>query len=84
MVLELHTWGPAFGLPSVDAQCLAAIAYFALALPDSGSQEWVLIPDSDPTIVPTSMCGLSQIQYLPWSTRIWNAYANLTLCIVCR
>ncbi|TPX22565.1 hypothetical protein DIZ76_014441 [Coccidioides immitis] len=54
MVLELHTWGPAFGLPSIDAQCLATIAYFALALPTNGSPEWVLVPDSDPKIVPTN------------------------------
>lgn len=56
MVLELHTWGPAFGLPSIDPQCLATIAYFSLALSSSSSkEEWVLIPDSDPKIVPTSM-----------------------------
>ncbi|WEW59642.1 hypothetical protein PRK78_005121 [Emydomyces testavorans] len=54
MVLELHTWGPAFGLPSIDSQCLAAIAYFALALPETDSAEWVLIPDSDPRVVPTN------------------------------
>ncbi|EEP77510.1 conserved hypothetical protein [Uncinocarpus reesii 1704] len=54
MVLELHTWGPAFGLPSIDAQCLATIAYFTFALPKTCSQEWVLVPDSDPKIVPTN------------------------------
>src|SRR5687767_14211790 len=67
MVLELHVWGPAFGLPSIDPQCLAAIAYFALAVPakraggDVGGvgggreEEWVLVADSDPGKVPTSM-----------------------------
>ena len=62
MVLELHIWGPAFGLPSLDPQCLAAIAYFALTVPRSphGSEnavsgEWVLIADSDPLMVPTRM-----------------------------
>ena len=51
MVLELHIWGPAFGLPSIDAQCLAAVAYLNQALP---SGEWVLIASSDPSISPTS------------------------------
>lgn len=32
MVLELHIWGPGFGLPSIDAQCLAAVAYLQLAI----------------------------------------------------
>lgn len=32
MVLELHILGPAFGLPSIDAQCLAAVAYMQLAI----------------------------------------------------
>ncbi|PGH28061.1 hypothetical protein AJ80_00317 [Polytolypa hystricis UAMH7299] len=63
MVLELHVWGPAFGLPSIDPQCLATIAYFALAVPakragsggDGGrEEEWVLVADSDPGKVPTN------------------------------
>ncbi|KAL1957261.1 hypothetical protein VTO42DRAFT_6167 [Malbranchea cinnamomea] len=61
MVLELHIWGPAFGLPSLDPQCLAAIAYFAFALPSkssstqgaTGREDWVLIASSDPLAVPT-------------------------------
>lgn len=63
MVLELHIWGPAFGLPSLDPQCLAAVAYFALTLRSQSSRdsdqnraasgEWVLIADSDPLMVPT-------------------------------
>jgi sorting and assembly machinery component 37 len=57
MVLELHIWGPAFGLPSIDAQCLAAIAYFALAVPEK-DVEWVVIADSDPLMVPTRMLPL--------------------------
>ncbi|KAF5518759.1 Metaxin-like protein [Colletotrichum aenigma] len=45
--LELHVWGPAFGLPSVDAECLAAIAYLHTALPSS---EWRLVPSNDPAV----------------------------------
>lgn len=42
MVLSLHVLPPAFGLPSIDVECLAAIAYLSLALP-RGS--WVLVAD---------------------------------------
>ena len=52
MVLELHTWGPAFGLPSIEAQSLATIAYFIQSVPPS---EWRLIPSGDPTVGPTSL-----------------------------
>lgn len=58
MALELHVWGPAFGLPSIDAECLAVISYFALAvpktLPNSSKEQWVIIPDAETTTVPTS------------------------------
>lgn len=47
MVFELHVWGPAYGLPSIDAECLAAIAYVNRAVP---SDEWVLIADHDTSI----------------------------------
>ncbi|KAL4910905.1 hypothetical protein BDW74DRAFT_142056 [Aspergillus multicolor] len=50
MVLELHVWGPGFSLPSIDAHCLATIAYFSLALP---KDSWVLVASSDPTVSPT-------------------------------
>lgn len=52
MVLELHIWGPAFGLPSIDAQSLATVAYFVQCVPLS---EWWLIPSSDPSISPAGM-----------------------------
>ncbi|RCI13094.1 hypothetical protein L249_0228 [Ophiocordyceps polyrhachis-furcata BCC 54312] len=44
--LDLHVWGPAFGLASIDAECLAAIAYLRNALPPS---DWRLVPSSDPS-----------------------------------
>ncbi|KAH0543109.1 hypothetical protein FGG08_002535 [Glutinoglossum americanum] len=40
MILELHVWGPAFTLPSIDPQCLAAIAYLTHVVP---RDHWVLI-----------------------------------------
>ena len=51
MVFELHIWGPAFSLPSIDPQCLAAVAYLARALP---RDQWVLVASSDTTLSPTS------------------------------
>ncbi|KAA8912320.1 Tom37 C-terminal domain-containing protein [Sphaerosporella brunnea] len=48
-MLELHVWGPGFGLPSIDPQCLAAIAYLNLLLPRS---EWKLVPSSNPLLSP--------------------------------
>ena len=49
MVLELHVWGPAFGLPSIDPQCLAAIALLKLSLREDA---WVLVADHDPSVNP--------------------------------
>ncbi|EHY52537.1 hypothetical protein HRR83_006971 [Exophiala dermatitidis] len=49
MVLELHIWGPAFDLPSIDAPCLAAICYLRSCLP---ADAWSLIPSSDPAVSP--------------------------------
>ncbi|KAI9780152.1 MAG: hypothetical protein M1839_006989 [Geoglossum umbratile] len=40
MILELHVWGPAFTLPSIDPRCLAAIAYLTHVVPRG---QWVLI-----------------------------------------
>lgn len=49
MVLELYIWGPAFGLPSIDAHCLAAVYYFQKSLPAGA---WSLIPSSNPHVSP--------------------------------
>ncbi|KAK4100754.1 hypothetical protein N658DRAFT_472870 [Parathielavia hyrcaniae] len=65
MVLQLHVWGPAFGLPSLDAECLAAIALLAQTL---GRADYQLI-QSSPSAVPT--------QHLPTlhnpSTSTWTS-----------
>ncbi|KAH6720384.1 Tom37 C-terminal domain-containing protein [Leptodontidium sp. MPI-SDFR-AT-0119] len=50
-MLELHVWGPAFGLPSIDAHCLAAIAYLQQAVPRG---KWQLIACSDPGLSPSN------------------------------
>ncbi|KAF2192310.1 hypothetical protein K469DRAFT_620432 [Zopfia rhizophila CBS 207.26] len=49
MVLELHVWGPAFGLPSIDAECIATIAYFHRIIPYS---QWILVADHDAPLTP--------------------------------
>ncbi|KAL7787377.1 Tom37 C-terminal domain-containing protein [Trichoderma ceciliae] len=51
-MLDLHVWGPAFGLPSIDAECLASITYLHNALPPS---TWRLIPTNDPAISPSNL-----------------------------
>ncbi|KAK1238274.1 hypothetical protein MKX07_006420 [Trichoderma sp. CBMAI-0711] len=51
-MLHLHVWGPAFGLPSIDAECLAIIAYLHNALPSS---EWRLIASNDPAVSPSNL-----------------------------
>ncbi|KAI9656241.1 MAG: hypothetical protein M1821_004904 [Bathelium mastoideum] len=52
MPIELHVWGPAFGLPSIDPQCLASIAMLKLSFPEGA---WVLVADHDPSINPNNI-----------------------------
>ncbi|KAH7406036.1 Eisosome component PIL1-domain-containing protein [Phaeosphaeria sp. MPI-PUGE-AT-0046c] len=47
MLLELHTWGPAFGLPSIEPECIATIAYCQRVIPKG---QWTLIADYDTTV----------------------------------
>lgn len=66
-MLQLHVWGPAFGLPSIDPNCLAAIAYLSQTVPQA---DWVLVASSDPTLSPSS----------PWdSISYMRSYARPTL-----
>ncbi|KAF7594806.1 hypothetical protein BBP40_008309 [Aspergillus hancockii] len=68
MVLELHVWGPAFSLPSIEAQCLATIAYFTQAVPKDA---WVLVASSDPSVSPT--CELPALRNgSTWVSRFRN------------
>ncbi|CAI6081205.1 unnamed protein product [Clonostachys chloroleuca] len=48
-MLELYVWGQAFGLASIDPECLAIIAYLHHAAPKSG---WRIIPFNDPSTSP--------------------------------
>ena len=47
MVLTLHVWGPAFGLPSIEPECIATIAYCQRVIPKG---EWTLVAEHDPTV----------------------------------
>lgn len=58
IMLDLHVWGAAFGLPSIDPECLAIITYIHNALP---AASWRLIPSNDPSVSPSSMFTLSSI-----------------------
>ncbi|MCJ1230085.1 hypothetical protein MMC12_006756 [Toensbergia leucococca] len=50
MSLELHIWGPAFFLPSIDPQCLAALSYLTQGVPRN---QWTLLASCDDTLSPT-------------------------------
>ncbi|KAF2756257.1 hypothetical protein EJ05DRAFT_95519 [Pseudovirgaria hyperparasitica] len=50
MVLELHVWGPAFGLPSIDAECIATAAFLNCTLTD---EDWTISAAHDPASSPT-------------------------------
>ncbi|SPO02411.1 uncharacterized protein DNG_05084 [Cephalotrichum gorgonifer] len=51
---QLHVWGPAFGLDSIDVECLAAIKYCSQTFHYSGlADDWKIIPSGDPTICPS-------------------------------
>lgn len=76
MPLELHIWGPAFGLPSIDAECLAAIAYLRHSL---GNDEWVLVASCDPSVSPTRELPALKSGSL-WVSRYRNIVDYLRKC----
>lgn len=47
MVLELHVWGPAFDLPSIEPECIATVAYCQRVIPKG---DWTLVAEHDPTV----------------------------------
>ncbi|KAI1852098.1 hypothetical protein JX266_002951 [Neoarthrinium moseri] len=49
MVFELHVWGQAFGLPSIEPECLAALSYLGFAVPRG---DWTLIASNDVSVTP--------------------------------
>lgn len=55
-MFKLHIWGPAFNLPSIDPECIAAIALLNDVL---AYDEWLLVIDHDPSASPSSTSLLS-------------------------
>ncbi|KAF9938537.1 metaxin 1 [Modicella reniformis] len=49
MVAELYIYGPAFGLPSIDSQCLAMMSYLSIV----SHQEYTIVECNDPGISPS-------------------------------
>ncbi|KAJ4286059.1 hypothetical protein N0V90_013406 [Kalmusia sp. IMI 367209] len=54
MVLQLQVWGPAFGLPSIDPACIAAVAYLNSIVP---RDQWTLVADHDHSYSPQAAKG---------------------------
>jgi len=59
--MDLHVWGSAFGLPSIDPECLAIITYLHSSNPAS---DWRLIPSNDPSVSPSSMAYPVPLSYI--------------------
>lgn len=67
MVLELHVWGPAFGLSSIEPECIATIAYCQRVIPRG---EWSLVAEHNPTIGTTGTGSMTyRVQSRPLHTR---------------
>lgn len=62
MVLELHVWGPAFGLPSIEPDCIATVAYCQRVIPEG---QWALVANFDTTVDTTGMYGLRNLARKP-------------------
>lgn len=58
MVLELHIWGPAFGLPSIEPECIATVAYCQRVIPEG---QWSLIAEHNPSIGATGTFNLAPV-----------------------
>ena len=54
MALELHVWGPGFGLPSIDPECIATITYCQRVIPEG---QWSLVASYDKSV------GLTGVPY---------------------
>ncbi|OAA68827.1 mitochondrial import receptor subunit [Cordyceps fumosorosea ARSEF 2679] len=52
-MLELHVWGPVFGVPSIDAECIAAITYLHNAVRDD--IEFRIVPSNNVSVSPSGL-----------------------------
>lgn len=58
--MELHIWGPAFGLPSIDPECLAALSLFDHVVPQG---QWRLVASNDTTVSPDRESSFPWVTY---------------------
>lgn len=62
---ELYVWGAAFGLESIDVECLAAIKFCTQTFVHAGlADQWRIIPNSDPSVCPSRTAPPYPIQHL--------------------
>ncbi|KAK3938910.1 Metaxin-1 [Diplogelasinospora grovesii] len=75
--LELHVWGPAFGLPSIDAECVATIAFCEQRISPT---EYKLL-QSSPSAVPTQrLPALYNPISDTWTSGFSDIVAHLQSC----
>ena len=67
-MIELHIYGPALGLPSIDSGCLAAIAILQSTI---SPNEWILVPSNDPSVSPFG--GFPALKVGDETSQIWIA-----------
>lgn len=60
---ELYIYGGAFGLPSIDPQCLALISYLSIV----SHQEYTIVESNDPGISPTGTIFFLSLFLSPFS-----------------
>ncbi|KAI1764086.1 outer mitochondrial membrane transport complex protein-domain-containing protein [Hypoxylon sp. FL1150] len=76
MALELHVWGPAFGLDSIDPECLGAITCFRHCVP---REDWTLIASNDAAVSPD--CHLPALFHQgTWTSGFASIISYLTAC----
>ncbi|KND91195.1 Metaxin-like protein [Tolypocladium ophioglossoides CBS 100239] len=79
-MLDLHVWGAAFGLPSIDPECLAIITFLHHAAPSSA---WRLIPSNDPSISPSHLLPALHHDGV-WTSGYHQIVGYLTSKSICR
>ena len=75
-MLEVYIWGPAFGLPSIDADCLAVVLFLQSRL---SVDDYVLIPSNDPLANPYGELPALQDAAVSTTEPLWHVgYLSIT------
>ena len=78
MTYELHIWGPAFGLPSIDPECLAALLYLDSRV---DTKNYSVVPSSDPYANPYAQLPALCVSDNSRQISIWiPGYRNIVRC----